>query len=89
VVFTLPAELAAIAFQNKTAVYTILFKAAAETLRAIAAEPRHLGAEIGHIAVLHSWGQNLHYRAPRAHVSGMRKRKEEMNESRAFCCEGA
>jgi hypothetical protein len=61
VVFTLPAEIAEIAFQNKTAVYTILFKAAAETLRRIAAEPRHLGAEIGHIAVLHSWGQSLHY----------------------------
>jgi len=61
VVFTLPADIAAIAFQNKTAVYTILFKAAAETLRTIAADPRHLGAEIGLIAVLHSWGQNLHY----------------------------
>lgn len=60
-VFTLPAELAAIAFQNKTTVYAILFKAAAETLRTIAADPRHLGAEIGHIAILHSWGQNLHY----------------------------
>lgn len=61
VVFTLPAQIAAIAFQNKAAVYTILFKAAAETLRAIAADPKHLGAEIGLIAVLHSWGQNLHY----------------------------
>ena len=61
VVFTLPAEIAAIAFQNKAAVYTILFKTAAETLRTIAADPRHLGAEIGLIAVLHSWGQNLHY----------------------------
>ena len=61
VVFTLPAQIAAIAFQNKAALYTILFKTAAETLRTIAADPRHLGAEIGHIAVLHSWGQNLHY----------------------------
>lgn len=61
VVFTLPAEIAAIAFQNKVTVYTILFRAAAETLRMIAADPSHLGAEIGHIAVLHSWGQNLHY----------------------------
>ena len=61
VVFTLPVEVAAIAFQNKTAVYTILFKAAAETLRTIAADPKHLGAEIGLISVLHSWGQNLHY----------------------------
>jgi hypothetical protein len=61
VVFTLPAQIAAIAFQNKTAVYTILFKTAAETLRTIAADPKHLGAGIGHIAVLHSWGQNLRY----------------------------
>ncbi|TIW86902.1 MAG: IS91 family transposase, partial [Mesorhizobium sp.] len=60
-VFTLPAEIAAIAFQNKAAVYTILFKAVAETLRTIAADPRHLGAGIGLIAVLHSWGQNLTY----------------------------
>ena len=61
VVFTLPAEVAAIAFQNKAVVYAILFKAAAETLRTIAADPKHLGAEIGLVAVLHSWGQNLHY----------------------------
>ena len=61
VVFTLPAEVAAIAFQNKAAVYAILFKTVAETLRTIAADPRHLGAGIGLIAVLHSWGQNLHY----------------------------
>ena len=47
VVFTLPAQIAAIAFQNKAVVYAILFKAAAETLRTIAADPKHLGAEIG------------------------------------------
>lgn len=57
VVFTLPAPVGAIAFQNKAAVYAILFRAAAETLRVIAADPRHLGAEIGGVAVLHSWGQ--------------------------------
>jgi hypothetical protein len=61
VVFTLPAPMAGIAFQNKAAVYAILFKAAAETLLTIAADPKHLGAEIGLVAVLHSWGQNLHY----------------------------
>lgn len=61
VVFTLPTPIAAIAFQNKAAVYAILFKAVAETLRTIAADPKHLGAQIGLIAVLHSWGQNLHY----------------------------
>jgi hypothetical protein len=60
VVFTLPAPVAAIAFQNKAAVYAILFKAAAETLRVIAADPKHLGAEIGFVAVLHTWGQTLH-----------------------------
>jgi len=61
VVFTLPAPIAEIAFQNKAAVYTILFKAAAETLRTIAADPKHLGAELGVLAVLHTWGQNLHH----------------------------
>ncbi|WP_264210863.1 IS91 family transposase [Leisingera thetidis] len=61
VVFTLPEEIAAIAFQNKKRVYGILFRAAAETLRIIAADPRHLGAGIGLIAVLHSWGQTLNY----------------------------
>ena len=49
------------AFQNKKVVYTILFRTAAETLRIIAADPKHLGAGIGLIAVLHSWGQTLSY----------------------------
>jgi hypothetical protein len=61
VVFTLPAPVAEIAFQNKEAVYAILFRTAAETLRTIAADPKHLGAEIGLLAVLHTWGQNLHH----------------------------
>jgi Putative transposase/Transposase zinc-binding domain len=60
-VFTLPAPAAEIAFQNKAVVYAILFKAAAETLSTIAADRRHLGAEIGFIAVLHTWGQNLQH----------------------------
>jgi hypothetical protein len=59
VVFTVPAEIEVIAFQNQTVVYDILFRAASETLRTIAAEPKHLGAEIGFLAVLHTWGQNL------------------------------
>jgi len=59
VVFTLPAPLAAIAFQNKAVVYDLLFKAAAETLTTIAADPRRLGARIGLIAVLHTWGSAL------------------------------
>jgi len=59
VVFTLPAPIADIAYQNKAAVYGILFKAAAETLIAIAADPKHLGARIGMTAVLHTWGSAL------------------------------
>jgi hypothetical protein len=59
VVFTLPAPLAAIAFQNKAVLYDLLFKATAETLTTIAADPKHLGARIGLIAVLHSWGSAL------------------------------
>jgi len=59
VVFTVPQEVAAIAYQNKAVVYDILFRAAAETLRTIAGDPKHLGAEIGFIAILHTWGQNL------------------------------
>ena len=61
VVFTLPAPVGAIAFQNKATVYAILFRAAAETLRVIAADPRHLGAEIGGVSVLHSWGQAMQH----------------------------
>ncbi len=58
VVFTLPAEIAAIALQNQRALYDLLFRAAARTLREIAADPQHLGAEIGFLAVLHTWGSN-------------------------------
>ena len=59
VVFTIPEELAVIAYQNKRVVYGILFRAMAETLRTIAADPKHLGAEVGFFAVLHTWGQTL------------------------------
>jgi hypothetical protein len=59
VVFTVPDQIAAIAFQNQVLVYDILFRAVSETLRTIAADPDHLGAEIGVLAVLHTWGQNL------------------------------
>ena len=59
VVFTLPEQLASLALQNKRVVYNILFAAAAATLRTIAADPKHLGAEIGFLAVLHTWGQTL------------------------------
>ena len=59
VVFTLPAKIGAIAYQNKAKVYGLLLAAAAETLTTIAADPKHLGAHIGVTAVLHTWGQNL------------------------------
>ncbi|MDI7922114.1 IS91 family transposase [Rhizobiaceae bacterium n36] len=59
VVFTLPAEVADIAFQNKTLVYDLLFKAASETMVTIAADPKHLGARIGITAVLHTWGSAM------------------------------
>src|SRR5712671_2929075 len=58
VVFTIPEQVASIAYQNKDLVYGILFRATAETLSTIATDPQHLGAEIGFFAVLHSWGQN-------------------------------
>ena len=59
VVFTLPQQIAAIAYQNKRELYGILFRATAQTLLTIAADPKHLGAGIGFFAVLHTWGQNL------------------------------
>src|ERR1700704_3496055 len=61
VVFTMPVPAAEIAFQNKRVVYAILFRAAAEAMRQVAAEPQHLGAEIAAVAVLHSWGQAMTY----------------------------
>jgi hypothetical protein len=59
VVFTLPEPIAQIAFYNKEVVYNILFRATAETLVTIAADPKHLGAGIGFFAVLHTWGQKM------------------------------
>ena len=59
VVFTLPAEIAAIAFHNKALLYDLLFKTASETTLTIAADPRHLGARIGITAVLHTWGSAM------------------------------
>ena len=61
VVFTMPEELARIALQNKRVVYGILFSASAATLRTIAADKRHLGAEIGFVSVLHTWSQDLRH----------------------------
>lgn len=61
VVFTVPSEVAAIAMQNKKVVYNILFRSASQTLQEIAADPKHLGARIGVLSVLHTWGQNLEH----------------------------
>lgn len=61
VVFTMPEELASIALQNKRVVYGILFAASAATLHTIAADKQHLGAEIGFLSVLHTWGQDLRH----------------------------
>src|ERR1700693_1895780 len=60
VVFTLPQQIGYLALQNARTIYNILFRAAAQTLLETAADPRLLGASIGFLAVLHTWGQNLH-----------------------------
>ena len=67
VVFTLPAEVADIAFQNKSLVYDLLFKTASETMLTIAADPKHLGAHIGITAVLHTWGSAMTHH-PHVHM---------------------
>jgi Putative transposase/Transposase zinc-binding domain len=59
VVFTLPHQLSQLLLQNKKVLYDLLFRASAETLLQIAADPKHLGAQIGFLSVLHTWGQNL------------------------------
>ena len=68
VVFTLPAAISAIAYTNKAAIYRLLFEVAAETLRTIAADPKHLGARIGATLVLHTWGSALTHHP---HVHGI------------------
>ena len=68
VVFTLPAPISAIAYYNKTVIYDLLFEVAAETLRTIAADPKHLGAQIGVTLVLHTWGSALTHHP---HVHGI------------------
>ena len=67
IVFTLPAEIAAIAYQNKALIYDLLFKAASETMLTIAADPQHLGAKIGITAVLHTWGSAMTHH-PHVHM---------------------
>jgi hypothetical protein len=67
VVFTLPPAVAEVVWQNQRVGYTLLFRAAQQTLREVAADPKHLGAQVGLLAVLHTWGQDLHYH-PHLHV---------------------
>jgi Putative transposase/Transposase zinc-binding domain len=67
VVFTLPPAVAEVVWQNQRPGYTWLFRAASEALREVAADPKHLGAQVGLVAVLHTWGQDLHYH-PHLHV---------------------
>jgi hypothetical protein len=67
VVFTLPGQIADIAYQNKDVIYGLLFKASAETLTTIAADPKHLGARIGVLSVLHTWGSALTHH-PHVHM---------------------
>jgi hypothetical protein len=80
VVFTLPGELSDLALQNRRIVYGILFRAVSETLLTIAADPRHLGAQLGFLAVLHTWNQkllhhpHLHCLIPAGGLSPDRKR---------------
>jgi Putative transposase/Transposase zinc-binding domain len=66
-VFTLPAPIGDIAYQNKAAIYDILFKASAETVMTIAADPKHLGASVGITAVLHTWGSAMTHH-PHVHM---------------------
>src|SRR5439155_27135604 len=61
VVFTLPHELSWLALHNQKVIYQLLFQASAEALLEIAADPKHLGAQIGFLSVLHTWGQNLQH----------------------------
>jgi Putative transposase/Transposase zinc-binding domain len=68
VVFTLPSELSEVTLRNPVTVYNLLFQAASETIREIAADPKYLGAQVGLLLMLHTWGQNLHHHP---HVHGI------------------
>ena len=92
VVFTLPREIGGLALQNAREIYSILFRAASETLLTIAADPKRLGAAIGFLAVLHTWGQNLHLH-PHLHCvvpgggigPGRRRAGLVAGSNRSFC----
>ena len=67
VVFTLPSQIADIAYQNKRLIYNLLFKLSAETMQTIAADPQHLGAKIAITSVLHTWGSAMTHH-PHVHM---------------------
>jgi hypothetical protein len=93
VVFTLPQEVAALPPSNRPVLYELLFQAASATVRKVAADPKHLGAQVGLLLVLHTWGQNLHYHL---HLHGIVTggglscdRDGQLEESAAFVAEGS
>src|SRR6201988_1937457 len=91
VVFTLPSPIGDIAYQNKAVIYDLLFRASAETLLTIAADPKHLGARIGATALLHSWGSAMTYH-PHVHMivpgggTSLDGTRAGRATRRAFCC---
>ncbi len=89
VVFTLPAEIADIAFHNKALVYDLLFKAASRTMLTIAADPKHLGARIGITAVLHTWGSAMSHH-PHIHMivraAALHRPDNGYRRARPSCC---
>ena len=89
VVFTLPAQIARIAYWNQKAIYDLLFKASAKTLTTIAADPRHLGARVGMTSVLHTWGSALtHHLLPGRHAKRRREGSCSHHRSRWWTIEG-
>ncbi|RLA55418.1 MAG: IS91 family transposase [Gammaproteobacteria bacterium] len=85
VVFTVPAQIAEISLQNKRVMYDILMRASAQTLTKVAADPKHLGARIGFLSVLHTWGQTLMHH-PHVHSivpgGGLSQDREQWIKSR-------
>ena len=83
VVFTLPPRIGAIAYQNKAVIYDLLFKASAETLLTIAADPKRLGVKIGFTSVLHTWGRASCRRRASGTMSKTRLRHDGASSARA------
>jgi hypothetical protein len=86
VVFTLPHQLSRLALSNKEVVYNLLFRASAAALLKIAADPKHLGADIGFMSVLHSWGQTVRQN-PHSKCLALSSDSFLMNNSGDFPCD--